>query len=75
MSFDLFEYFAFFGEHALPGFFEPSFLQNLLEKEYRNMPAQGVVGEGGSGIQSKKPDFASAEKPGSSLQVRDKTCL
>jgi hypothetical protein len=50
MSFDLFEYFAFFGEHALPGFFEPSFLQNLLEKEYRNMPAQGVVGEGSNGI-------------------------
>ena len=60
MSFDLFEYFAFFGEHALPGFFEPSFLQNLLEKEYRNMPAKGVATEDPSVVVSKKPDFSKA---------------
>jgi len=62
MSFDLFEYFAFFGEHALPGFFEPSFLQNLLEKEYRNLPAKGVATENPSAVASKKPDFSSADK-------------
>lgn len=75
MSFDLFEYFAFFGEHALPGFFAPSFLQPLLENEYRNMPAKGLVTETPSAVARKTPDFSSADRPDSEIKIVEKTCL
>ena len=36
MSFNLFDYFTFFDENQLPSFFEPSFLQTLIERECKN---------------------------------------
>lgn len=43
MSIDLFEYFAVQCSNALPDFFEPSFLQNIIEKGGKNMPSQGLI--------------------------------
>lgn len=40
MTTDLFEYFTFFGEKRLPTFFEPSFLQPLLEQESKYRPSR-----------------------------------
>jgi len=74
MSFDLFEYFAFFGENALPKFFEPSFLQHLLEKEYQNMPAKGVLRQEQSVVANRKLDFSS-EDPLDGKAMEDNTCL
>ena len=74
MSFDLFEYFAFFGENALPKFFEPSFLQHLLENEYQNMPAKGVLRQDDSPGANKELDFRS-DDPLHGMKMEDGTCL
>lgn len=50
MSIDLFEYFSVQCANALPDFFEPSFLQNIIEKGGKNMPSQGLISL------SEKPD-------------------
>ena len=39
MGSNLFDYFDFYGQNDIPNFFEPSFLQASLEKEYRNQPS------------------------------------
>ena len=43
MSIQLFEYCALFGQNALPKFFEPSFLQNIVEKQCKNLPSTNLV--------------------------------
>ena len=50
MSIDLFEYFSVQSENDLPDFFEPSFLQNIIEKGGKNMTSQGLISL------SEKPD-------------------
>lgn len=61
MTFDLFEYFAFFGEKQLPSFFEPSFLQPLLEKESRYLPSKHLNTDPSDSTLMANQDFFDVE--------------
>ena len=62
MTFDLFEYFAFFGEKQLPNFFEPSFLQPVLEKENGCLPSRHLNTDPGDSKLMTARDFSDIEE-------------
>jgi len=62
MTFDLFEYFTFFGEKELPAFFEPSFLQPMLEKETKFQPSRYLNTDPNDKKLMNARDFSDVEK-------------
>jgi hypothetical protein len=61
MTLDLFEYFVFFGEKQLPSFFEPSFLQPILEKENKYLPSRHLNTDPGDSKLMAAQDFLDVE--------------
>jgi hypothetical protein len=74
MTFDLFEYFTFFGEKKLPTFFEPSFLQPLLERESKYRPSRHLNMDPSDAKLLDARGFADVEQ-WASLVVPDNICF
>ena len=71
MSFNLFEYFTFFDENELPSFFEPSFLQTLIERECKNQPSYKFMLQNNF---QKQINYENAEQL-ANISISDNLCI